>query len=231
MYHYVYLLINPNDRRRYIGVWSSKVTPLADTAYKSSCKVVSKEYLEVCKKRILRIFDSRKEAIAYEVYLHNKYDVGRNIRFFNGAKQTSTKFDQSGLISTSNNPNADIIYIFNHKNILIYTLNGELTTWNYNAPRYAFVKSHKNNGLRLGLINRSRAELRKRNHQEFIGWYALKTNTPHTDFITTFDVETEQHIGACSPLSLRNWQITQGFLILTLNTTNFLTLLVYFVIL
>lgn len=78
-----------------------------------------------------------------------------------------------------------------------------MTTWNYNAPRYAFVKSHKNNGLRLGLTNRSRAELRKRNHQEFIGWYALKTNTPHTDFITTFDVETEQHIGACSPLSLR----------------------------
>lgn len=210
MYHYVYLLIHPIDRRRYIGLRSSTVLPTQDTKYKSSCKVVSKEYLLKCKKRVLRIFNSRTEAAAFEVYLHHKYNVGVNPRFFNGAKQTSTKFDQSGLIHAKNNPNAHTIYIFNHVNELQYELNGELTNWTVDAPRYAFVKSHKNNGLRLGLTESSRAELRKRNHQAFIGWYALKTNTAHTDQITAFDPVVEQKIGAHSVLSLRKLTNNKG---------------------
>lgn len=203
MYHYVYLLINPTDRRRYIGVRSSKVIPHLDSSYMSSCRVVTKEYLQECKKRVLKVFHTRHEAITFEIHLHSKYDVGVNHKFFNGAKQTSTKFDQTGLVSKKDNPNADTVYIFNESNTLMYTLEGELTHWNVDAPRYAFVKSHKNNGLRIGMTTNSRSELRKKLHQRFIGWYALKSNTPHTDFITSFNVDHEQVTGAHSKLTLR----------------------------
>lgn len=63
----------------------------------SSAKTVTKEYLAACEKRILKTFNTRKEAVAFEVYLHEKFDVGKNPRFFNAAKQTSTGFDTSGI--------------------------------------------------------------------------------------------------------------------------------------
>jgi len=96
MYHYTYLLINKTDGRLYIGVRSSKIPPEKDN-YMSSAKTVSNEYKLNCKKSILKTFNTRKEAISHEVYLHNLFDVAINPEFFNAAKQTSTKFDTSGV--------------------------------------------------------------------------------------------------------------------------------------
>lgn len=99
--HYVYLLKSKNDGRLYIGDRTApNGNPYEDIEYKSSSKCVSIEYLQNCKKRILKTFPTRKEAKAYEIYLHNKYDVANNIKFFNEAKQTSTGFCTYGKTYT-----------------------------------------------------------------------------------------------------------------------------------
>ena len=96
--HYVYLLKSKDDGRLYIGDRTAPHgNPYTDVSYKSSCKVVSKQYKQNCMKRVLKTFNTREEAKAFEIMLHTKYDVGINPRFFNGAKQTSTKFDTSGI--------------------------------------------------------------------------------------------------------------------------------------
>jgi hypothetical protein len=200
MYHYVYQLTNNEDKRKYIGVRSCKCA-IADDKYMSSCKIVSKEYLSNCTKTILKMFSTRKEAVEHEIYLHNKYDVARNPEFFNGAKQTATKFDQSGCIYSSLNPNAKVINIFDHKGNLRMTLNGELTSMKQqDFPNNAFRRSFLNGGQPLGLTKQSRTELRKRLNQYYIGWYALEENAVKKDFIIDFNPEEEQKIGLSSKI-------------------------------
>jgi len=102
MYHYVYLISNMVEHKSYFGVRSCNCTPEEDTSYMSSSKLIQKLYKEKpheFKKKILKIFDTRKEAMGWEIYLHNTYDVGRNPSFYNRAKQTATNFDMSGTIA------------------------------------------------------------------------------------------------------------------------------------
>lgn len=99
MHHYVYLLIDtdPQDSRKfYIGVRSSKFRPYEDP-YMGSSKSMTKEEKHRCDKLLLEEFPTRKEAVAYEVFLHTKFDVARNPEFYNKAKQTSTGFDTTGM--------------------------------------------------------------------------------------------------------------------------------------
>jgi hypothetical protein len=51
-----------------------------------------------CNKIVLARFDSREEAVAYEIEMHNKFDVVKNPLFYNKAKQTSTGFDTTGRV-------------------------------------------------------------------------------------------------------------------------------------
>jgi hypothetical protein len=81
---------------KYIGVRSCTCHPNKDD-YWSSSKHLPKDVKTTHKKRILKIHASRKEAIKHEIYLHYKYDVGKNSEFYNRAKQTSTKYDTSGI--------------------------------------------------------------------------------------------------------------------------------------
>lgn len=102
MYHYTYLLIHlePKDERMfYIGVRSSKVAPDKDP-YMGSSKSMTKEEKSNCDKLILEEFSTRAEALAHEIFLHNKFDVATNPKFFNNAKQTSTGFDTTGKTFT-----------------------------------------------------------------------------------------------------------------------------------
>lgn len=97
-HHYVYLLIDtlPTDTRQfYIGVRSCTCNPDEDP-YMGSSKSMTLQEKSRCDKLILEEFSTREEAIAYEIYLHDKFDVAVNNRFYNNAKQTSKKFDTSG---------------------------------------------------------------------------------------------------------------------------------------
>ena len=194
MYHYVYLLQHTTDKRKYIGVRSCKV-PIKDDTYMSSSKWATKEYLSNCTKTVIKVFNTRKEAVEHEIFLHNKYDVAVNPDYFNQAKQTATKFDQSGNIYSSLNPNAKIIHVYDHNDVLRMTLNGELTNA-LNIPKSAFRLSFKQGGKPLGHSKQSRTELRKNMYQAFIGWYALEEGAVRTSTITVdCEIEAAQRIG------------------------------------
>ena len=99
-YNYVYQITNKENGKMYIGTRSSKDLPEDDlgTKYFSSSSdkdfiLEQKENKDLFEYKVLRSFDTRLEALEYEIYLHSFYDVDRNPLFYNKAKQTSTGFD------------------------------------------------------------------------------------------------------------------------------------------
>ena len=94
MYHYTYL-ITYSDGKKYIGVRKSHVEPHLDTKYVGSSKYTPKD--KIVSKTILKVFKTREEAIHHEIALHSKYDVGKNDLFYNRSKQTTSKFDTTGV--------------------------------------------------------------------------------------------------------------------------------------
>lgn len=98
MYHYTYWLTCEQTNQHYIGCRSSKVNPIQDN-YWSSSEVVKKMIKEgyTFSKNILATWTSREDAIAHEVLLHDCFNVGQRSDFINQAKQTSTRFDSTGL--------------------------------------------------------------------------------------------------------------------------------------
>jgi hypothetical protein len=103
MYHYTYMITvkNPTDARRlYIGVRSCKVPPEQDTYYGSCrpfCRWQKEHGVDGLHKQILAVWKSRDDALSHEVLLHDCFDVGVNVEFWNQAKQLVTKFDTAGV--------------------------------------------------------------------------------------------------------------------------------------
>ena len=75
--------------RGYIGSRGCECLPEEDIRYFGS---YSDKTFHPTEKIILGIYETREEAIAAEIILHNFYDVANNPHFVNKAKQTSTKF-------------------------------------------------------------------------------------------------------------------------------------------
>ena len=95
-HHYVYHSYEEWGRD-YIGVRSCNCLPEEDTKYFGSFydktfKPTGKTILFVCK--------TRKEVAEIEIELHDFFDVAVNPQFANKAKQTSTKFDMTGVPHT-----------------------------------------------------------------------------------------------------------------------------------
>ena len=97
MYHYTYIITYTDDKQ-YIGVRTSKCLPELDTKYIGSSKHTPNELFK--SKKILNTFNTRKEAVADEIRLHNLYSVSTSENFYNKAKQTSVGFDRSGTKPT-----------------------------------------------------------------------------------------------------------------------------------
>jgi len=101
-YHYVYLLTNTtpfDERKYYFGVRSCDVLPKHDN-YFSSSKLIKKliKTKFIFNKKIIKQFSNRKEALLYEIFLHNAHDVANNKYFYNLAKQSLNMLDSSGGI-------------------------------------------------------------------------------------------------------------------------------------
>lgn len=93
--HYVYLLQHRDTGMSYIGSRTCKCR-IGSDKYMGSSSAMTQEDKAGCNKIILKRFSTRKEAIAYEIELHEEFDVGVNPLFWNKAKQTSTGFDTTG---------------------------------------------------------------------------------------------------------------------------------------
>lgn len=106
MYHYVYRITNTKLNKHYYGKRSSKILPeqdigvyyfssSTDAKFKQDQKVNPHHY----KYKVIKTFASSKKAVLYEIKLHNKFDVGKNSRFYNRAKQVLTDYDYAIKIS------------------------------------------------------------------------------------------------------------------------------------
>ncbi len=101
-YHYTYRITNIKDRMYYYGVHSCDCLPKEDIGVKyfssSKNKFVKdqKENPQDYKYKVLKVFSTRLEAVEHEIFLHKKFNVKTHKSFYNGANQTSTKFDTSG---------------------------------------------------------------------------------------------------------------------------------------
>lgn len=91
MYHYTYILLDPESDMKYIGMRSCKCKPDED-AYMGSSYAMTIEDKRKCDKLILEEFETREEALQHEIRLHEQFQVHVNPEFWNLAKQTSTKF-------------------------------------------------------------------------------------------------------------------------------------------
>lgn len=98
MNHYVYLLTSKDLTKYYIGVRSCECSPNSDNYWGSSRHLGTKSTRQDrFYKTVLGVFASREEAVAEEIRLHDKYDVAKNDKFINKAKQTSTGWDTTGV--------------------------------------------------------------------------------------------------------------------------------------
>ena len=75
--HYVYMLISLIEDKYYIGARSC-ICNIDEDTYMGSSRVMTKEDKRNCGKLILKEFNTRKEAIAYEIELHERFDVSNN---------------------------------------------------------------------------------------------------------------------------------------------------------
>lgn len=97
-FHYTYWL-EDEFGKAYIGSRTSILHPNEDNYWGSSL-IVNEAIGRGVKftKKILAIWEDRESAISHEVLLHEIFDVAKNERFYNLARQTSTRFirDVSG---------------------------------------------------------------------------------------------------------------------------------------
>lgn len=96
MYHYTYLIQHRTEDKRYIGVRSSKCKPQEDLSYWGSSKHLPTNVKDTHTKIILKVFNTRKEAISHEILLHKLNNVATNETYYNKACQKVIGFDTSG---------------------------------------------------------------------------------------------------------------------------------------
>lgn len=111
-YHYVYRITDVKNNKHYYGKRSTDVDPEKDlgVCYFSSSTNKAFRNDQRCnpdyyKYKVIKVYSSAKKALLMECKLHEKFNVGVNPMFYNKVKQTSTKFDTSGVTLTLEHKN------------------------------------------------------------------------------------------------------------------------------
>lgn len=107
-YHYVYRITNLVENKHYYGSRTTSRDPFLDlgTHYFSSIKAKEHKWIIEDQKqnssnyryKIIGCYTTREQALEVEIRLHNKFDVGRNPKFYNASKQSSSGFDTTGKV-------------------------------------------------------------------------------------------------------------------------------------
>ncbi len=99
LYHYTYIITNVVENKYYIGCRSSDVHPSSDLGIKYLSSSKDKNFIhdqkinrQNYKYKVIAIFKNRESALSLEVKLHCIHGVSTNNKFYNKAKQTSSKF-------------------------------------------------------------------------------------------------------------------------------------------
>ena len=94
-YHYVYRITNKELNNHYYGVRSSILEPKLDLGIKYFSSSTNKEFLNeqkvnpiIFKYKVIKIFETRKDANLYESKIHRKFEVHKNENFYNISMST-----------------------------------------------------------------------------------------------------------------------------------------------
>ena len=137
-FHYLYRITNIVEQKYYYGIRTppKNITPQEDLGIKYFSSSKDKYFREDQKKhpqnykyKIVAIKKTRKEIVNLEIFLHEKFNVGLNSKFYNRSKQTSNGYDATGKI-----PVKDIFgNIFQVTTNDIRLLSGELVHFTKNT--------------------------------------------------------------------------------------------------
>lgn len=102
-YHYVYRITNKVENKHYYGVRSSKVMPKDDIGKKYFSSSTDKDFIneqkehpERFKYKVIREFETRKDAELLEKKLHKMFHVSDNDKFYNKCISTLMGFSVEG---------------------------------------------------------------------------------------------------------------------------------------
>lgn len=108
--YYTYLIWNKKTKMKYIGYHKDNNdmdiyygTPSSRKNEKNiEFQRLLKENSSLLKKRVLKWFDNKIDAINHEIEIHKKYDVKNNKMFYNDSNQNTYKFeyDRTGITHT-----------------------------------------------------------------------------------------------------------------------------------
>jgi len=108
MYHYVYRITNTKENIHYYGVRSSKVHPKKDLGVKYFSSSTDEEFIKDQKEnkhtskykyKVIKMFTNRISANIMEVYLHKKYNVSINEKFYNKNNSGHIKPNTLGMVT------------------------------------------------------------------------------------------------------------------------------------
>lgn len=206
IYNYVYRITNHLTGMHYYGVRSSKVQPKLDLGVKYKSSSSDKAFIQEQRTnpqnfryKIVRQFETRKEAMACEIKLHNKFEVGKNPKFYNKAKQTSTGFSgteytEERRLKIANSSMDHIIYTFYHEDGL-----------NFTGKRYAFRSQYS-------LSESHVAELVSGKRKNVNGWSMSKEEAVkriHKFYHKDGDIFTGKQHEFCLKYSLGSANVSQ----------------------
>lgn len=104
MYHYTYRITNKVENKHYYGSRSCKNLPKDDLGKNYFSSSRDKEFIKDQKSntvnykyKVIQVYTTKEKALALEIKLHHKFNVGANLNFYNRAKQTSTKWCTTGV--------------------------------------------------------------------------------------------------------------------------------------
>ena len=105
-YHYTYRITNIVEKKYYYGVHSCDCLPKEDIGVKYFSSSKNKEFKADIKEnpqnykyKVIKIFENRNNANKHEKFLHEKFDVKSNSKFYNGWN-ANEKFTTAGIPKT-----------------------------------------------------------------------------------------------------------------------------------
>ena len=102
-FYYVYRITNTLINKHYYGFRTTTLNPKQDLGIKYFSSSLDKSFIkdqktnpQNYKYKIVKVYNNYSDAIILEIKLHNKFDVGKNNKFYNRAKQTTRGFSTVG---------------------------------------------------------------------------------------------------------------------------------------
>lgn len=121
--YYVYRITNIILNKHYYGKRKCNIDPKLDLGIRYFSSSRDKTFIEDqklnpqnYKYKIIKQFISKDSATLLEIKLHDKFDVAKNPNFYNKSKQTSSKFDTTGISFMTEDMRKEVSIRNSHRN-------------------------------------------------------------------------------------------------------------------